>query len=130
MRSTGEVMAIDEDFGMVFAKAQIAAQGALPRHGRAFLALARRDCRAALHPARLLVDRGFELLSDGETAKVLLRHGIRATTVEHGVAGDIDDLIHRGLIGLVVDTRPGPARRRAGPGVGPGRRRSPGEFHS
>src|SRR5690606_14691179 len=56
MRSTGEVMGIDEFFGTAYAKSQIAVYGGLPTKGRAFVSIADRDKRAAILPVKVLAD--------------------------------------------------------------------------
>src|SRR5205823_6599633 len=61
MRSTGEVMGIDEVFGTAYAKSQAAAYGALPGKGRAFVSVADRDKRSMIFPVKRLADLGFEI---------------------------------------------------------------------
>jgi carbamoyl-phosphate synthase large subunit len=63
MRSTGEVMGIDDDFGTAFAKSQRAATGA-PDRGTVFVSVANRDKRAMIFPVKRLVDLGFTVLAD------------------------------------------------------------------
>jgi carbamoyl-phosphate synthase large subunit len=81
MRSTGEVMGIDEVFGTAFAKSQAAAYGSLPTKGRAFVSVANRDKRAMIFPVKALADLGFEILATEGTAEVLRRNGVRAKIV-------------------------------------------------
>ena len=59
MRSTGEVMGIDEVFGTAYAKSQAAAYGALPVKGRAFVSVANRDKRSMIFPVKRLADLGL-----------------------------------------------------------------------
>ena len=111
MRSTGEVMGIDDTFGVAFAKSQDAAYpGGLPRSGTAFVSLADRDKAAAIEPLRRLVELGFRLLATAGTAVALERHGVQAavlrkqhegkgpagepTTVDAIMAGDIDLIVN------------------------------------
>jgi carbamoyl-phosphate synthase large subunit len=61
MRSTGEVMGVDEMFGTAYAKSQAAAYGALPVKGRAFVSVASKDKRAMIFPVKRLADLGFEI---------------------------------------------------------------------
>ncbi len=81
MRSTGEVMGIDEFFGTAYAKSQSAAYGGLPTKGRAFVSVANKDKRAAVFPVKALADLGFEILATEGTAEVLRRNGVRAKIV-------------------------------------------------
>ena len=81
MKSTGEVMGIDADFGAAFAKSQAAAYGPLPTKGRIFVSVANRDKRSMIFPVKVLADLGFEILATEGTAEVLRRNGIRASTV-------------------------------------------------
>ncbi|MVA75925.1 carbamoyl-phosphate synthase large subunit [Auraticoccus sp. F435] len=81
MKSTGEVMGLDHDFGTAFAKSQAAATGALPQQGRVFISVANRDKRHVIFPVKRLADLGFEVLATTGTASVLRRHGIAVTEV-------------------------------------------------
>jgi carbamoyl-phosphate synthase large subunit len=81
MKSTGEVMGIDADFGTAFAKSQAGAYGSLPTKGKAFVSVANRDKRAVIFPVKRLADLGFEILATEGTAQVLRRNGVVATVV-------------------------------------------------
>jgi len=110
MRSTGEVMGIDSEFGTAFAKSQSAAYGELPTKGRVFVSVANRDKRAMVFPIRRLADLGFEVLATLGTAEVLRRHGVRATIVaKHTVdpGGSVVQQILDGRVDLVVNTPSG-----------------------
>jgi carbamoyl-phosphate synthase large subunit len=115
MRSTGEVMGIDDTFGTAFAKSQTAAFGGLPSSGRAFVSLANRDKRHMVFPVKRLADLGFEILATAGTADVLRRHGVAATVVPKVSSGashsrdgrTVVDLIHAGDVDLVVNTPSG-----------------------
>jgi carbamoyl-phosphate synthase large subunit len=124
MRSTGEVMGIDVDFGSAFSKAQQGSGSALPRSGAIFVSVANRDKRAMLFPVKRLVDLGFTILATTGTAAVLKRNGIEATLVrkitERG-DGDADkgersivDLILDGTVQMVVNTPSGQDARADG----------------
>lgn len=111
MKSTGEVMGFDADFGTAFAKAQTAAFGSLPTSGRVFVSMANRDKRTMIFPIKVLADRGFEILATQGTAEVLRRNGIKATVVRkhfegEGPAGEPTtvQLILAGEIDLVINT--------------------------
>jgi carbamoyl-phosphate synthase large subunit len=85
MRSTGEVMGIDEMFGTAYAKSQAAVYGSLPVKGRVFVSVANRDKRSMVFPVKRLADLGFEIWATGGTAEVLRRNGVRAKIVrKHG----------------------------------------------
>jgi carbamoyl-phosphate synthase large subunit len=81
MRSTGEVMGIDDSFGTAFAKSQEAVYGSLPVKGRVFVSIANRDKRAMVFPVKRLADLGFEVWATSGTAEVLRRNGVRAKIV-------------------------------------------------
>jgi carbamoyl-phosphate synthase large subunit len=111
MRSTGEVMGIDEFFGTAYAKSQAAAYGSLPIKGRAFVSVANRDKRAMIFPVKALADLGFEILATEGTAEVLRRNGVRAKIVRkqsEGIGSDGEPTIVRrileGEVDLIVNT--------------------------
>lgn len=76
MKSTGEVMGIDHDFGSAFAKSQTAAYGSLPKEGTVFVSVANRDKRSLVFPVKRLADLGFRVLATEGTAEMLRRNGI------------------------------------------------------
>ena len=76
MKSTGEVMGIDRDFGTAFAKSQTAAYGSLPTQGTVFVSVANRDKRSLVFPVKRLADLGFRVLATAGTAEMLRRNGI------------------------------------------------------
>ncbi|WGX94394.1 carbamoyl-phosphate synthase large subunit [Nocardioides sp. L-11A] len=111
MKSTGEVMGFDADFGTAFSKSQAAAYGPLPTSGKVFISIADRDKRTMVFPARVLVDYGFEILATQGTAEVLRRNGIQATVVRKhfegpGPGGEptVVQMILDGDIDLIVNT--------------------------
>jgi len=123
MRSTGEVMGVDELFGTAYAKSQAAAYGALPVKGRAFVSVASKDKRAMIFPVKRLADLGFEIWATRGTGEVLRRNGVHATIVRkhsdgRGPDGEptIVDRILDGQVDLVINTpfgwpgEPGPRR--------------------
>src|ERR1700761_5701940 len=81
MRSTGEVMGIDEVFGTAYVKSQAAVYGSLPVKGRVFVSVANRDKRSMVFPVKRLADLGFEICATEGTAEVLRRNGVRAKIV-------------------------------------------------
>ena len=76
MRSTGEVMGIDSNFGLAFAKAERAAGVRLPVKGTVFISVANRDKRSVIFPAKRLYDMGFHLVATRGTADLLRRAGV------------------------------------------------------
>jgi carbamoyl-phosphate synthase large subunit len=109
MRSTGEAMGIDGDFGRALAKAYYAIPGGLPTEGRAFVSVADRHKREVTALARSLVDLGFELVATPGTAQVLERFGIKCTRVNKAseMRPNIIDLLGDGNITLVVNVPEG-----------------------
>ncbi|HEX9890113.1 MAG TPA: ATP-grasp domain-containing protein, partial [Nitriliruptorales bacterium] len=109
MRSTGEVMGIDVDFGAAFAKSQ-AGTGSmiLPTGGTVFVSVANRDKRNIVFPVKRLLDLGFDIVATEGTADVLRRAGVPTEVVrkvsEEGDGPDICDLIDAGDIALVLNT--------------------------
>ncbi len=111
MRSTGEVMGIDDTFGIAFAKSQDAAFGALPMSGTAFVSLANRDKRSAIFPIKILHDLGFTILATQGTAEVLRRNGVPAQVLRkqsegtgpHGEKTTVDAIM-AGDVQLIVNT--------------------------
>ncbi len=111
MKSTGEVMGLDADFGRAFTKSQAGAFGPLPTSGRVFVSMANRDKRHMIFPIKVLADLGFEILATQGTAQVLRRNGVVSTVVrkhfegpgEHGERTTVQ-LIHDGVIDLVINT--------------------------
>jgi carbamoyl-phosphate synthase large subunit len=111
MRSTGEVMGIDEAFGTAYAKSQAAAYGSLPVKGRAFVSVASKDKRSMVFPVKRLADLGFEIWATQGTGEVLRRNGVRATIVRKhsdgpGPDGEptIVERILAGQVDLIVNT--------------------------
>ncbi|MFF3866632.1 carbamoyl-phosphate synthase large subunit [Micromonospora sp. NPDC001898] len=111
MKSTGEVMGIDTNFGHAFAKSQAAAYGSLPTAGRIFVSVANRDKRGMIFPIKRLADLGFEIVATTGTAEVLRRHGIACEQIrkhyESGAGEDAVSMILGGDVALVVNTPQG-----------------------
>ena len=117
MKSTGEVMGLDSDFGTAFAKAQAAAFGSLPTSGRVFVSMANRDKRHMIFPIKVLSDHGFEILATQGTAEVLRRNRVKATVVRKHFEGagpngepTTVQMILAGDIDLVINTPHGSTR--------------------
>lgn len=109
MRSTGEVMGMDKDLGMAFAKTQFAAKPALPSTGNVFLSVKDRDKEDAIQIARNLVDFGFRIFSTSGTAKALTEAGIPATRLHRISEGrpNVRDMIKNGEIQMIINTPSG-----------------------
>ncbi|HLR94256.1 MAG TPA: carbamoyl-phosphate synthase large subunit [Jiangellaceae bacterium] len=114
MRSTGEVMGIDREFGTAFAKSQTAAFGPLPRSGRVFVSLANQDKRHMIFPVKRLDDLGYEIVATAGTADVLRRNGVEASVARKHSSGPGPDgeptivsSILAGDIALVINTPSG-----------------------
>jgi len=114
MRSTGEVMGLDDDLGLAFAKAQAAAKPGLPTKGNVFLSVKDADKAGAVQLARDLVELGFTIYSTGGTAKTLNEHGVlvkRLAKIAEGRPNAID-MIKNGQIAMVINTPGGMIPRR------------------
>ncbi|OGS22687.1 MAG: hypothetical protein A2252_03675 [Elusimicrobia bacterium RIFOXYA2_FULL_39_19] len=106
MKSTGEVMGIDTDFGRAFAKSQIAAGGALPLKGKVFISVKDKDKRSIVLVAKKLADMGFEIIATHGTANVLSKSGIKTTHIfkVHEGRPNVVDLIKNREINLIINT--------------------------
>ena len=119
MRSTGEVMGQDEDFGIAYAKTQMAAKPSLPLEGNVFLSVKDSDKTKALEVARGLSSLGFSFYSTEGTARFLVENGIEAKSVLRISEGrpNVADLIKNGKIQLVINTPLGLIPRRDENGI-------------
>jgi carbamoyl-phosphate synthase large subunit len=106
MKSTGEVMGIDRDFGLAFAKSQLAAGQRLPLSGTVFISVKDEDKMAMLKTAFLFHDLGFKIVATKGTSAYLLQHGIRNQPVLKVREGrpHILDMMKNGEIQLVINT--------------------------
>ncbi len=110
MKSTGEVMGIADDFGLAFAKAQLAAGQQLPKDGNVFFSLRDRDKNSAsLDVAKRLVELGFSLCATGGTCQWLKDSGVEACRINKVREGrpHIVDKIIDGKVDLVFNTPSG-----------------------
>ena len=114
MKSTGEVMGIDRDFGTAFAKAQIAAGTVLPLKGSVFISVRDADKPALVEAARRLVGMGLEVVATSGTARFFSEHGINVRVVNKVMEGrpHIVDAMKNGEIQLVFNTSEGAASIR------------------
>jgi carbamoyl-phosphate synthase large subunit len=114
MRSTGEVMGLDEDLGLAFAKAQAAAKPGLPTKGNVFLSVKDADKDHVVKIAQALAELGFNLYSTSGTAQVLADHQVavkRLAKISEGRPNAVD-MIKNGQIAMVINTPGGMIPRR------------------
>ncbi len=109
MRSTGEVMGLDENFGRAFAKSQIGAGLKLPLGGAVFISVKDADKEYAIAPARELVQMGFEIVATSGTARTLEAAGIPVRIIKKVLEGrpHVVDALKNGEIHLVFNTTEG-----------------------
>jgi carbamoyl-phosphate synthase large subunit len=113
MRSTGEVMGIDDSFPMAFAKSQLAANSALPLSGTIFISVADRDKPEAARVAGPLAEMGYRLISTRGTAQALRAAGIQVEEVPKLKEGrpNLIDHMKNGQVALVINTPSGKGAR-------------------
>lgn len=106
MKSTGEVMGLDEDFGWAFAKSQAGAGAVLPTSGTAFISVKASDRPAALEVGRALSQLGMRIQGTSGTAGYLREHGLPVEIVNKVAEGrpHIVDHIKNGSVAIVVNT--------------------------
>ncbi len=113
MRSTGEVMGLDADLGIAYAKSQMAANAPLPMSGRVFISVSDADKSQVAQIARQFADLGFEIVSTGGTARVLQEAGLKVSPVfkiSEGRPNTLDLLKNR-AIQLAINTPAGQTPR-------------------
>jgi carbamoyl-phosphate synthase large subunit len=111
MRSTGEVMGIDRDFALAFAKSQLGSGTTLPMSGKVFVSVRDADKDRILGAARELVDMGFELVATRGTKRHFEEYGISCTQINKVLEGrpHIVDAMKNGEIAMVFNTTDGAA---------------------
>jgi carbamoyl-phosphate synthase large subunit len=109
MRSTGEVMGIDSDFGRAFAKAELAAGERLPLSGTVFVSMNDRDKAAAVAVVKEFIDLGFAVMATDGTRRVLQEHGLEVELVLklHEGRPHVLDAIKNHKIQLIINTPSG-----------------------
>jgi carbamoyl-phosphate synthase large subunit len=109
MKSTGEVMGLDLDFGHAFAKSQLGASSALPQSGMVFISVRDRDKAAMIDPCRRLAAMGFKLVATRGTAEHLRRAGLEVAVINKVLEGrpHIVDSMKNGEVHLVFNTTEG-----------------------
>ena len=113
MRSTGEVMGLDADLGIAYAKSQMAANAPLPLAGRVFISVSDADKKHVAAVAQLFADLAFEIVSTAGTAKVLEEAGLKVSRVFKLAEGRPNtlDLLKNREIQLVINTPAGQTPR-------------------
>jgi carbamoyl-phosphate synthase large subunit len=109
MKSTGEVMGIDFDFGLAYYKSQLAAGNPLPKSGTVFISVKRKDAQEITPVAKKLSKLGFEILSTEGTAEILSHEGVRVEVVKkisEGVPNILDRIKNRD-VQLIINTPTG-----------------------
>ncbi|WP_376709713.1 carbamoyl-phosphate synthase large subunit [Pseudochrobactrum lubricantis] len=106
MRSTGEVMGLDYDYALAFAKSQLGAGVDLPRDGTVFVSVRDEDKARIVAPVKRLADLGFKVLATGGTQRYLAEQGIEATKVNKVLEGrpHIEDAIRNRQVHIVFNT--------------------------
>jgi carbamoyl-phosphate synthase large subunit len=109
MKSTGEVIGLDNDFAMAFAKSQMGAGYKVPMSGTAFISVRDADKPQIVDMARHLVAGGFVILATGGTQRYLVENGIPASKINKVLEGrpHIVDSIKNGSVQLVINTTDG-----------------------
>jgi len=109
MKSTGEVIGLDVDFAMAFAKSQIGAGSKVPTSGSVFISVRDEDKQYIVDMARHLVEGGFTIIATGGTQKYLVENGIAATKINKVLEGrpHIVDSMKNGGVQLVINTTDG-----------------------
>ena len=109
MKSTGEVMGIDSDFGLAFAKSQLGSGTSVPQDGTVFISVRDRDKDAMIDLGRRLKDMGFSLVATGGTAETLNAAGVETELVKkvHEGRPHIVDSMISGNVQLVFNTTEG-----------------------
>ena len=110
MKSTGEAIGIDTDFGKAYYKAQLSANMELPTSGTVFISVKKRDRKYVLEMAKKFNELGFNIVATKGTAEVIRNGGIDAKVVKkisEGMTGNILELIQKGEIDLIINTSSG-----------------------
>jgi carbamoyl-phosphate synthase large subunit len=109
MKSTGEVMGMDVDLGLAYAKSQMAAPPRLPKKGKVFISVKDTDKEAVIPVAREFVKLGFEIISTSGTADGLKKAKIKVTKVFkiHEGRPNVLDRIKNGDINFIINTPSG-----------------------
>ncbi|MFP3944515.1 MAG: carbamoyl-phosphate synthase large subunit [Alphaproteobacteria bacterium] len=109
MRSTGEVMGLDTEFGRAFAKSQLAGGTLVPLEGTAFVSVKDRDKAGLVEPVRRLLALGFQVIATSGTAEFLSQAGLQVGRINKVLEGrpHIVDALKNGEVQLVINTTEG-----------------------
>jgi carbamoyl-phosphate synthase large subunit len=109
MRSTGEVMGLDKDFAVAFAKSQLGGGSRVPKSGTVFVSLKDGDKQRILPAIKLLTENGFKIIATSGTLRYLEEHKVEATKINKVLEGrpHIVDAIKNGEVQLVFNTTEG-----------------------
>jgi carbamoyl-phosphate synthase large subunit len=113
MRSTGEVMGLDADLGVAYAKSQMAANSPLPVRGKVFISVSDAHKKEVASVAKLFSDLGFELVATSGTANVIEKAGMKVQRTMKLIEGrpNVIDLLKNKEIQFVINTPSGAAPR-------------------
>ncbi|MEC8649310.1 MAG: carbamoyl-phosphate synthase large subunit [Verrucomicrobiota bacterium] len=114
MRSTGEVMGIDKDLGVAYAKSQMAAKPSLPDSGDVFISVKDSDKSRAIKIAKGLSDLGFGIIATAGTGALLKKNGINVKKVCRLSEGrpNVIDLIKNDTVSMIINTPQGTVPRQ------------------
>jgi len=109
MRSTGEVMGLDRDYAVAFAKSQLGGGTRVPTSGTVFVSVKDSDKNRILPTMRLLEELGFQIVATSGTQRFLVEHGVAAAKINKVLEGrpHIVDAIKNGEVDLVFNTTEG-----------------------
>jgi carbamoyl-phosphate synthase large subunit len=109
MKSTGEVIGLDTDYAMAFAKSQLGSGTRVPTGGTVFVSVRDEDKERFLASARTLVEVGFKIIATSGTQRHLVEHGVAATKINKVLEGrpHVVDVIKNGGVQLVINTTEG-----------------------
>jgi len=116
MKSTGEVMGIDKNFGVAFAKSQIATNQILPTSGKVFISVNDKDKSNIVPIAAALFKMGFKIIATKGTSEILEKHNIKCFSVLKISEGrpNVLDMMKNGEINLIINTPEGSNARSDG----------------
>lgn len=114
MKSTGEVMGIDDDFGLAFGKSQMSCGNRIPLSGKIFISLKDKDKPLSLPIVKKLLDLGLSVIATRGTASYLRERGLDVEVVNKVLEGrpHIVDLIKNKEINFVINTVSGPQAQK------------------
>ncbi|UXM85505.1 carbamoyl-phosphate synthase large subunit [Methanococcus aeolicus] len=110
MKSTGEAIGIDTDFGRAFYKAQLSANMELPMSGTVFISVKKKDRKHLEKMAKEFNKFGFNIIATDGTAEEIRSNGVDATIVKkisEGIKGSILEEIQKGNVDLIINTSSG-----------------------